>query len=303
MNHIAIAGAGVLGAQIAYQCAFHGRTVVLHDLTQPVLDRAHTALARLAAVFQREMSAPPAACEAALGRIRLTTDLGAALQAADLLIEAIPEVLETKKAFYREAAGLAPARTVFATNSSTLLPSRLAPATGRPERFLALHFANEIWTRNTAEIMGHAQTDPAVFQQVVDFAHAIGMVALPLHREHPGYITNSLLIPWINAAMRLWAEGVADPETIDRTWMIGVKTQFVPFAFADMVGLQTAYNITVAMAEQQDDDALRTVARRLKEEFINRGKLGVSTGEGFYRYPDPDDAQPGFAQRRERSAS
>lgn len=294
MNKIAIAGSGVLGSQIAFQSAFHGYQVALYDISDEVLEKAARTLQELGARYQADLGATQAQIDAAAGRITPTADLGVALADADLLIEAIPEVVSIKTGFYAKAAGLAPEKTIFASNSSTLLPSQFADASGRPGKFLALHFANEIWKRNIAEIMGHAGTDPAVFEAVTAFARSIGMVALPLHKEQPGYITNSLMIPWITAAMKLWADGVADYQTIDKTWLIGTKSSFVPFAFADIVGLNTAWNITHAMAEAQQDPLLAKVAERLKQEFIDQGKLGVATGEGFYRYPDPAYLAPDF---------
>ena len=150
-----------------------------------------------------------------------------------------------------------------------------------------MHFANEIWIRNTAEIMGHAGTTPDAFDAVVAFARSIGMIALPLHKEQPGYITNSLLVPWVTAALRLWANGVADYQTIDKTRLSGTKSTFLPFAFNDLVGLDTAYNISSAMAQATADPLPAEAARRLKEDYIDRGKLGLSSGEGFYTYPNP----------------
>ena len=294
MKQIAIAGSGVLGSQIAFQTAFHGYDVTVYDISDAVLSGLPAALARLAQLHQRDMRSTDEQTAGAMARIRTTTDLAVALRDADLLIEAVPEVVDIKLDFYARAGALAPAKTIFATNTSTFLPSQFAAASGRPGQFLALHFANEIWTRNTAEVMGHAGTEPAVFQQVINFARSIGMVALPLHKEQPGFITNSLLVPWVTAAMRMWADGVADYQTIDKTWMIGVKTHFVPFAFADLVGLNTAYNITLSMAEMHGDAGLARVAKRLKEEFIDHGKLGLVSGEGFYKYPDPAFASPEF---------
>jgi 3-hydroxyacyl-CoA dehydrogenase len=296
MKRVVIAGSGVLGSQIAFQTAFHGYAVAVYDLNEEILAKARVSFAKLAQVFQQDMGATPAQTDAALARLRLTCDLADAVADADLLIEAVPEVVAIKNEFYAKVASLAPAKTLFATNTSTFLPSQFAAVSGRPEQFLALHFANEIWTRNTAEIMGHPGTDPQVFEQLIAFAKSIGMVPLPLYKEQPGYITNSLLGPWIEAAMRLWADGVADYQTIDKTWMIGVKTPFVPFAFADLVGLNTGYNIMMSRAELLNDEGLRRVAQRLKSEFIDQGKLGLATGEGFYKYPNPAFADPSFLQ-------
>jgi 3-hydroxyacyl-CoA dehydrogenase len=287
MEKIAVAGSGVLGNQIAFQIAFHGYNVSLYDISDAVLDKAKQTLQGLAERYRTDIGATQRQIDVALGNISLSSELERALAQADLLIEAIPEVVSIKTDFYRKAAGLAPEGTIFATNSSTLLPSQFAEASGRPWKFLAMHFANEIWTRNTAEIMGHPGTDPSVFDAVVDFAKSIGMVPLPLRKEQPGYITNSLIVPWVTAALKLWADDVADYQTIDKTWLIGVKSTFVPFAFLDIAGLNTAYNITSAMAQAQADPVLAQAARRLKEHYIDKGKLGVASGEGFYKYPNP----------------
>lgn len=287
MNNITVAGSGVLGSQIAFQTALHGYDVTLYDVSEEALGKAAKGLETLAAIYQRDAGATAEATAAALARIRLGSDVGAALEDADLLIESVPESVEIKTAFYRQAAALAPQRTIFATNSSTLLPSQFAEATGRPERFLALHFANEIWLRNITELMGHAGTSAQVFDQVAAFAQSIGMVVLPLHKEQPGYISNSLLVPWVTAALRLWADDVADFQTIDKTWMAAVRTPFAPFVFTDLAGLNTAYNITMAIAEQTGDALLRKAGQRMKTEYLDKGKLGLSSGEGFYSYPNP----------------
>lgn len=191
-------------------------------------------------------------------------------------------------------AAVAPDKTVFVTNSSTLLPSQFAEATGRPEKFLALHFANEIWKNNTAEVMKHPGTDMQYFDQIIEFAKAIGMVALPLYKEQPGYILNSLLVPFLEAAQMLLVKEVSDPETIDKTWIIATGAPLGPFAILDVVGIRTAYNITLAKAEATGYEEFMKLAELLKREYIDKGKLGRETGERFYKYPNPSFAQPGF---------
>jgi 3-hydroxybutyryl-CoA dehydrogenase len=213
---------------------------------------------------------------------------------ADLIIEAIPEVVSIKTDFYKKLSQLALAKTIFATNSSTLLPSQFAEATGRPGQFLALHFANEIWKNNTAEIMKHPGTDNQVFEDVVAFAKAIGMVALPLQKEQPGYILNSLLVPLLEAAQQLLVREIADVETIDKTWMVATGAPLGPFAILDVVGINTAYNIGLAKAKATGNAEYERIAELLKSEYIDKGKLGRATGEGFYKYPDPNFLKPDF---------
>ncbi|KIA88429.1 3-hydroxyacyl-CoA dehydrogenase [Kaistella jeonii] len=287
ITNVTIAGSGVLGSQIAFQSAFHGYHIVIYDINEQVLEKAKKNLAILAENFKRDLNTSDGQIESAFRRISYSTDLKDAVKNADLMIEAIPENPAIKTEFYTKLAPLAPEKTIFATNTSTLLPSTFAAVTGRPEKFLSLHFANEIWKHNTAEIMGHATTDPEVFQNVVDFAKHIGMVALPLTKEQPGYIVNSLLVPLLDAATKLLVNGVADIETVDKAWMVATGAPVGPFGILDVVGITTAYNINKIKFDKTNDETAGKVVDFLKKNFIDQNKLGVSTNEGFYKYPNP----------------
>jgi len=282
MQHITVLGTGVLGSQIAFQSAYHGFDVVAYDVDEPALAAAKDRFAKLAETYRAEgvAGAAEGKAEEALARIRTSHVLADAVADADLVIEAVPENPDIKKSVYEELGRVAPARTIFATNSSTLLPSALAPFTGRPEQFLALHFANRVWAHNTAEVMGTEQTDPAVYRAVVEFAGQIGMVPIEIKKEKAGYLLNSLLVPFLQAAGELLVDGIAEPEAIDQTWRIGTGAPMGPFQIYDIVGLTTAYNISMMGDEKQ-----RAFAALIKERYIDQGKLGVATGEGFYTYP------------------
>lgn len=295
-HHITLAGSGVLGYQIAFQAAFHGFDVVVYDISDNILEKAKGKFAVLSDAFQQDLHASKEQLDATFQRLSYTSDLAEAVKNADLLIEAVPENPQIKIGFYEKLREVAPEKTVFATNSSTLLPSRFAEATGRPARFLSLHFANEIWKHNTAEIMGHPGTDKAVFDAVVGFAKAIGMVALPLHKEQPGYIVNSLLVPLLSAATDLLVNEVAEVQTIDKTWMVATGAPVGPFGILDVVGITTAYNINKLQAEQTGDPLKIKTVEYLKEHFIDRNRLGVATGEGFYTYPNPAYQEKDFLQ-------
>ncbi|UFS59223.1 3-hydroxyacyl-CoA dehydrogenase [Subtercola endophyticus] len=279
---VTVLGTGVLGSQIAYQAAFHGYAVTAYDISDEVLGQAKARFAGLAEAYKHDdvEGARGGTADSALASLTLTSDLAAAVADADLVIEAVPEVLQIKRDLYTKLAALAPAKTIFATNSSTLLPSDLKEYTGRPDRFLALHYANQVWRYNTAEIMGTADTDPAVYDDVVQFAIGSGMVPIELKKEKAGYVLNSLLVPLLNAAAGLWVDGIADPETVDKTWRIATGAPAGPFQIYDVVGLTTAYNI----ASASPDAKSQKFAARLKNEFIDQGKLGIATGEGFYSY-------------------
>lgn len=141
---VTVCGSGVLGSQIAFQTAFHGFDVRVYDLNDDLIGKAKATLSGLQTPYQQDLHATSADTHAALNRIRFFTDLTQAVRGSDLVIEAIPEVLDIKQRFYTELGKVADAHTIFATNSSTLLPSAMMDFTGRPERFLALHFANRI---------------------------------------------------------------------------------------------------------------------------------------------------------------
>ncbi|MGI9822121.1 3-hydroxyacyl-CoA dehydrogenase [Agromyces sp. Marseille-Q5079] len=279
--NVTVLGTGVLGSQIAYQTAFSGFDVVAYDISDDALEAARQRFAGLADTYVKEGVAGAAdGAQAALGRVTFSADLAAAVANADLVIEAIPEQLALKQSTYEKLAALAPERTIFATNSSTLLPSDLAPFTGRADRFLALHFANRVWAHNTAEVMGTDATSPDVYATVVDFASSIGMVPIAIKKEKAGYLLNSLLVPFLSAAGELLVDGIAEPDAIDKTWRIGTGAPMGPFQIYDIVGLTTAYNISKAGGPKQ-----QAFADLIKERYIDQGKLGVATGEGFYTYP------------------
>ena len=279
LKNLSMIGAGVLGGQIAWQSAFKGKQVVVYDINQEGLERCKAAQQMYAGIYQQDLGATPEQIEQTCSRLRFTTDLADAVAAADVVIEAVPEVPEIKIKLYQQMAELLPAHTIIATNSSTLLPSAIQDATGRPDRFIALHFANQIWKYNTAEVMGTQDTDPKVFDALLAFAADIGMVPIALHKEKAGYVLNSLLVPLLNAAAELAAGGYADPHDVDKVWRIATGAPLGPFQIYDIIGLTTPYNILSHGSEHTQQ-----LAAWLKEHYIDHGKLGVASGEGFYRY-------------------
>lgn len=278
---VTVLGTGVLGSQIAYHSAYSGFDVTAYDISDEILKGAEHRFEGLAASYELEVDgAAGGRAQDALARIVYSSDLAEAVQDADLVVEAVPERLDLKREVYTKLGKTAPAKTIFATNSSTLLPSAMADFTGRPERFLALHFADPVWNSNIAEVMGHPRTDSSVYQAVVDFARRIGMEPIELTKEQPGYVLNSLLVPFLRAGLDLLVDGVADSETIDKVWRIFARAPEGPFQMIDRIGLNTAYNVSAL-----GDEKAQAIGKYLKENFIDRGKLGVATSEGFYTYP------------------
>jgi 3-hydroxyacyl-CoA dehydrogenase len=281
MRNITVLGTGVLGSQIIYQTAYHGFKVTAYNVRATSLDKARERISALSTRYLNDLpDATPEKIQAGLDNISYSSDLAQAVKDADMVIEALPEDMATKETAYTELAAVAPAKTIFATNSSSLLPSSLMPFTGRPDRFIALHYANEVWTHNTAEIMGTSETSPEVYQELVRFAKETGMVPIQIKKEKAGYLLNSLLIPFLNAGSKLFGGGYAEPADIDATWRIATGAPAGPFQILDIVGLKTAYNI---MSMSPDPEVI-AFAKIVKENYIDKGKLGVATGEGFYKY-------------------
>lgn len=275
-----VLGTGVLGSQILFQTAYYGLPAIGYDITEEALSATESRLDTLVENYA-EFFGDRAKAQAARESITLTTDLAEAVKEADLVIESVPESLTIKEQTYQKLAAVARPETIFATNSSTLLPSDIAPFTGRPEQFLALHYANNIWKNNTGEVMGTEQTSKEAFEAVVDFAERTGLVAIRVLKEQPGYVLNSMLVPFLESASHLLVNGIADAATIDTTWKIGTGAPFGPFEIYDVVGLNTAYHIA-----SNGDETSKKFAALLKSEYIENGKLGRATGEGFYKYND-----------------
>lgn len=306
---IVVAGGGVLGSQIAFQSAFKGFEVKIWLRSEGSIVRAKPKLERVKSIYLNTLETmktnPAAYCRGltdskelsvksieelkekakkAYENIILTTSYEEAFKDTDLVIEAIAEIPEEKIDFYKKMDKYLPKHTIVVTNSSTLLPSQLAKYTGRPEKYLALHFANEIWRNNSAEIMGHPGTEQKYYDQVVEFAIAIGMIPLKLKKEQPGYILNSMLVPFLNSAQALLAKDIADPKTIDLTWKISTGAPVGPFQILDIVGLKTAYNIVSNHPDSKNTETIYGKIAKMLKKYIDEGKTGINAGEGFYKY-------------------
>ena len=310
IQNVTVAGGGVLGSQIAYQCAYAGFHVTTYLRSEASVQRAQPKVARLHKIYQAELTAAKEhggavsrglifngdaatadydallrQADEAFAHFHYETDLAAAVADADLVIEALAEQPEAKKAFFAQLQPLLPEKTIIATNSSTLLTSVLAGSTGRPGKFLSLHFANNIWKQNIAEVMGHPGTDPQAYEAVAEFAGGMGMIPMKLKKEKAGYILNSMLVPFLMSAQELLADGIADVETIDKTWMLSTGAPFGPFRILDIVGITTAYNIIMNYPDATDPTSLHgKLAKMLKEDYLDQGKTGINAGEGFYSY-------------------
>ena len=317
LNKVTIIGGGVLGSQIGLMAAYVGKDVTFWLRSEGSVERTMPKLKRYGELMITDLLTAKALIGSPMGKfvypkglirdwesataesidklvadakerfeknVHIELDLGKALGDADVVIEAMAEDPKAKIDIYTKMKDLMPEKTVLLTNSSTLLPSMFAEYTGRPEKYLALHFANTIWKNNTAEVMGHPGTDPAIYDATVKFADEINMIPLQLHKEQPGYILNSMLVPFLSAAQALLATGVADFETIDKTWELATGAPAGPFKILDIVGLETAYNINLMKPETQVEGSVSNLISKMLKEKIDKGETGVNAGKGFYDY-------------------
>ena len=316
---IVVCGGGILGSQIAFQSAYCGFDVTIlirkEDSEADVfnkLENLHKTYIQTIDKMDAKKPTDPSwargladadnfdknlckeKADKALKSIKVVNEQPVAIVGADLVIESITENINFKTTLYKSIAPLLGKDTIVVTNSSTLLPSKMAKSTGRPDKYLAMHFANQIWKNNVAEIMAHAKTAPESFDKIVEFAKAIKMIPLEARKEKAGYLLNSMLVPFLLSAMDLVANGVAKPQDVDKAWKIGTGAPKGPFEIMDIVGLVTARNIVLQYQKVPNliDPLLKKMMMpynfdgmlKVLDTYVKANKLGVSTGEGFYKY-------------------
>lgn len=283
IRRVLVVGAGTMGQQIALQCAAHGFAVTLLDTEQAALDRARARLDALAGHVASDPAFAHTDVVADVARISATTDPAEAAHEADLVSESVPEDPALKGRVFAELDRLCPARTIFATNTSSLVPSLFADATGRPDRLAALHFHQPVWSATIVDVMPHRGTSPETVETLVGFAGRIGQVPIRLLRESPGYVFNAMYNALNREAITLAANGVATVEDIDRAWTTVTKMPNGPFGMLDHVGIDTAWHITDYWAHTLGDAQLTRNAAFLKG-YLDQGRAGVKSGRGFYDY-------------------
>ena len=287
MKNITVAGGGVLGSQIAFQTAFCGFNVKIWLRSEDSIGRTKPKLDRLYNIYKHTLSEAKKSLGSGVSLPR-----GLAPDSGSLTESDIDKLLEATEKAYKEIvlttsfeeACKDTEKTRVATNSSSMIPSQFRDCLSRPEKYLAIHFANNIWISNTAEIMGHDGTDKDAYEAVAKFASDIKMIPLRLTKEQPGYILNSMLIPFLNAGQMLLAKEVADSATIDLTWRMGTGSPYGPFQILDIIGLNTALNVVSNDPLSKDPNTVQGKIKAILEKYISEGKTGINAGEGFYKY-------------------
>ena len=279
---LAVVGAGSMGAQIAQQAALHDVEVVLQDQDDAQLARARESnqghLARR--VEKGRLSREDA--DGALRRVAATTDLGQAVREADVVIEAVFEDLDVKRAIFEQLDRLAPPDAILASNSSTIGISKLAGATSRPDRCLNMHFFYPVLVMDLVEIVRGPQTSDESVDRAVAMAHRMGRTPVVLQREIDGFIVNRILHAATQEAYRLLDAGVASFEDIDTAVEKGLNWPMGPFRLGDFSGLDVTYNARLHMYRTTGDERYKPSPQL--EAKVKAGQLGRKTGRGWYDY-------------------
>jgi len=299
MREVSIIGVGTMGRQIAAIVAASGRSVRLWDADPAMLAAAIDRIAgetRTLPDLPRYAHhtfrlQPPGDVDEMVARISVAGDLESGVAGADIVIEAVREDLQTKRTLFTELSRLAP-QAILTTNSSSIPSSQIAPAVEDPGRLLNTHFFAPIWMRSMVELMGCGATRPEVMSEVERFGRSLGLVVAVVRGDSKGFIINRVWRAVKREALRVVDEGHADPEDVDRLWMLFFGTPYGPFGIMDMVGLDVVSDIETSYQSVTRDPTDRPSA--VLHEKVTAGELGEKSGRGFYSHPDPEYLRPGW---------
>jgi 3-hydroxybutyryl-CoA dehydrogenase len=292
IKKIAVIGAGTLGTQVAIQAAYYGYEVQAYDEDQTILPKMVQKLIGTMKFLGRTPTMPADEWEKTASKVKLTKDLGEALNEADLVIEAIPENLEMKRNVWAKIDALAPQGALLATNSSSIPISRIESATRRPEKCLNIHFYQPALSWNIVDLMGGTKTHPEVLETARQFVRAIHCIPLTVKKEILGFCFNSVWRAVKKQTLYLWGNGFVDYQDIDRAWMTMFTPTHGPFFMMDLVGLDVVYDIEMSYYNESKDP--KDLPPKALKEMIDRQELGVKAGKGFYTYPNPEFREPDF---------
>ena len=278
---IAVIGAGTMGNGIAHVFAQHHFLVHLIDTDQSALDKAISTIEKNADRQIAKGILTATSKETLLSNITTYTDLNTGIGDADLIIEAATENSVVKKKIFAAMDKYAKPNCILATNTSSISISELAAATQRPTQVIGMHFMNPVPVMKLVEVINSKETDPSVTKIIVSLTEQLGKIPCVVN-DFPGFIANRILMPMINEAIIALAEGVSDAYTIDQIMKLGMAHPMGPLQLADYIGLDVCKNILEIMEKGLNNSKYAPAG--LLVQKVAEGKLGVKTGEGFYKY-------------------
>jgi 3-hydroxybutyryl-CoA dehydrogenase len=273
-DHVLVVGAGQMGGGIAQVVAASGRRVSLHDAAPGAVERGLEAMQKSLEKLAEKGGANPAEV---LGRVEKVDDL----VPADLMIEAVVEDKAVKEDVFRRADQAFPPGATFASNTSSIPITSLAAVTHRPERVIGMHFFNPVPLMQLVEVVRGLQTSDDTATAIIALARDLGKTPAEA-RDFPGFVSNRILMPFINEAAYALMEGVADPDAIDAIAKLGFAHPIGPLALADLIGLDTCVAIMEVLHEGLGNPKYAPCP--LLRQYVNAGRLGRKSGRGFYTY-------------------
>ena len=280
VSRIGVLGAGQMGAGIAQVASCSGYSVTMVDIDENAVERGmdsiRSSLQRIVSKGRMELKDSQAAMELII-RSTNRSDLSE----CDLIVEAIPEVLQLKLDTFSELDSICRRDSILATNTSSISIDAIAKATNRPDRVIGMHFMNPVPIMKLVEVINGSETLSEVTDEVISVAESMGKVAL-LCNDSPGFVSNRILCPMINEAILTLEEGVAEPDAIDGIMKLGMNHPIGPLALADLIGLDTVLHIMGVLHDGLGDDKYKPAS--LLVSMVGEGKLGRKSGKGFYDY-------------------
>ena len=280
VSSIGVVGAGQMGAGIAQVSACAGFSVTLVDIKADVIESGiasiRSSLARIVSKGRLDQKTS----DEAVDRIQTSLDLGD-LAECDLVVEAIPEVLDLKTSTFNRLDAICKPSTILASNTSSISINTIAEFTSRPERVIGMHFMNPVPIMKLVEVINGTHTTEIVTSEVISVIEALGKTPLQCN-DSPGFVSNRILCPMINEAIITLDEGVAEVEAIDGIMKLGMNHPIGPLALADLIGLDTVLNIMRVLHEGLGEE--KYAPSPLLVSMVSEGKLGRKTKIGFYRY-------------------
>jgi 3-hydroxybutyryl-CoA dehydrogenase len=295
IEHISIIGAGFMGTEIASRAVLHGYSVSVFDVDPAALEKSRETIEAFiqAKIEFQEISEDASAVNE---RIRFFKKMEHAVEVSDLVIEAAVEKLDIKRELFSKLDALLPPSVILASNSSSIPISRIETGVNQKERILNMHFSAPIENLYYVELMRGSETGDETIMRASEWLVSIGCLPLLCKKESVGFIFNRVWHAARREAMKVWEEGVADIQEIDKAWMLFSGMPFGPFGLMDLIGLDIVYAVQNLYYEDSKDPYFKP-PQALKE-MVDRGDLGVKTGRGFYTWPEAECVQPDFLETR-----
>lgn len=288
IKNVLAVGAGTLGLRIALRCALDGYNVKLYDISNTQLEVAQDTHAYLIKGLLKRGQITDEMVVLAKQNLTMTSDLNEAITGVDLISESIIENIDIKKEFYTDLTPRLPEGVIVTTNTSYLLPSMMLESIKHPDHFCAFHF-HDVFNQTVVDVMPHPDTAPWVSDLLMEFGRRINQIPVFIKKENSGYIYNTMLMALQGQAGHLLVNDVGSIQDIDRSFMGNFKVSVGPFGMFDMIGLDTALHIVGSLSDPKS----KRFAELLKT-YVDAGNLGFKTGEGFYKYPNPEYSHPNF---------